>query len=375
MPLKKISALLLAAICFLFCACGGKEAEIHDSVSIWCSSELSGLADTLRLTAEEYNAQRKDGLLPVTVRCFDDEASFASAFDSIRPDFMLCSYLKAAELSERGGLTDISRDLHGTVVYSGPLEIQITNAGSSFFPIGSDTLMLLMNPSCFEHGVPKSLESLLSQAQEFSTLYSVPFLSADSYAHVFFSSMLQSGEEFHALEDKDIWNEEYKYIYNLFGEAAFSGALAADIRSGREAVENGELPCAVVFSSALVGIDPGYLISPLPDIDGASSIRWVNAYGLASVGSSDMRRESAAAFISWFNSEGRASRLALESGLVPAAASLPGWDNCPLSNSLIRVYTGYSLYLPSGGSDFIQNRDEFEIRIRQAYGILGRTLN
>ena len=108
MKINRLPLLMIAAavICALLGGCAGARAQTRDSVSVWYI-EGDALAGPLAQAASEYNGAVEDGLLGVSLRSFSDEAALSAAFESGRPDLLLCSTAKAVDLYERGVLRDV----------------------------------------------------------------------------------------------------------------------------------------------------------------------------------------------------------------------------------------------------------------------------
>ena len=79
------------------------------------------------------------------------------------------------------------------------------------------------------------------------------------------------------------------------------------------------------------------------------------------------QQRGAAAFLRWFFSGDRAAKLALSCALIPA---LPGGEGADALSSLLLSLRERTLWLPDGGSDYIQNRAAFEQDFRRAMDLL-----
>ena len=369
MKMKKyIAALLAAVLCLSLCACLDQERPRSDknALSLWYV-EGDAAAERLTALAEEYAAENE----PVLVRGFADEDSLAAAFESARPDLLLCSLQRAAELYDRGLLRDISPamgDVHPA--YTEQISRRCEGIGKGIFPIGSEVQLLYSAPGCFEDAPPDTMSGLMELAAEYGRETGLPFFSADSFSDLMYDAMLVRGEELHGLLEKDINNEAYRDVYNLFASAAYDGGLAVTRYSARELVDSGYLPCAAARSSSLVGVSADSSISLLP-ADGGGSSRLACCLCVAVTAPESRPAGRIARFMSWLTESRRLNALALDSGLVPAGVGAAPTDESGLVSALMGLYSTAELHMPDYSRDYLNNRDGLEAELRRSLEFLG----
>lgn len=362
MKLRKIAAaVLLLCLCLPLMACAA-EKNSRDAVSLWYV-EGEAAAPALAALIGEYNAGLDGELLPLSLRAFPDEESLAAAFDTARPDLLLCAHPRAMALYDRGLTRDTAPALAGNPpAFAAWLTERFSAVGRSFFPIGTEVQLLYARSGSLGREAPEDLEALLSRAGAYGLENRAPFLTADSFAALFYQSLLSQGSEFHGLESLDIRDENYKRSYNLIAAAAYNEGLEALNYPGAALVQGGYLPCALTPSSALAGAETkGFEILPLP----VSGRRLGETLGLAVTAPEGRGLRSAAAFLGWLMESGRASKLAYDSGLVPAAGERAEGDS-PLAAVLAALWDAGALHLPDPDCDYYVNRVAFEASFRAA---------
>ena len=351
--------LLLLALLLTGC---GKKDESRDSVSIWYMEADCPAA--LEKWAEEYNSQRAEGMLPVSLRAFSDEESLAAAFDAQRPDMLLCSYIKAADLSSRGLLRDIGAELESKPAYTSRLCGRLDTAGRSYFPIGFETQLLIYEPESFTAADLREPESFCRRLTELSDRGS-PVFAAESYTEILYLWLLSAGRELQCELKADLREEEFINVYNLFAELAYDGALLCDELPRTAFVSSGLIPAAAISSRQLAGADTeGLSLSCLP------VYRDCREYPADCLGFAVTLREGRSArhcgaFLSWLSENDGWAGLALESGLVPGveSAAVPQ-DNA--SELLLEMSREMREHLPYADSGYMENRNSFEADIRAA---------
>ena len=372
MKINRLPLLMIAAavICALLGGCAGARAQTRDSVSVWYI-EGDALAGSLAQAVSEYNGAVEDGLLGVSLRSFSDEAALSAAFESGRPDLLLCSTAKAVDLYERGVLRDVGAALSGGApAYPDCLSSRFDGVGRGFFPLGSSVQLLYSSASA---GLSPALdaERLFTLAAACGRDERLPFLTADSFADLVYQLMLSLGSEFHADREADLRDVNYSYVYNLLADAAYDGGLVSLGYGGAELVRSGYLSCAAVRSQSLAGLDEaGYTVSLLP-VFGGSRACLADTLGLAVTAREGRSVRSISAFLSWLFQGERSGALALESGLVPACTGGALLPDTALEERLMEIYSGYELVMPDYSGDFLKNRDGFEARFRAAVEFFG----
>lgn len=301
---------------------------------------------------------REETGLAVFVDCFPDEQTLAAALETDRPDLLFCSHVRAAHIDGIGGLAALDEALPITESLK---EIQPA-PGRVFFPIGSRLLLLLQNTALTEEKFD-NLESLLNAAAD------TPFLTADDWSMLLYTAMRAEGKEMQGLPEKDRENKSYRTLYNLLGEASFRGGLAITERDAAEYVRQGMLPCAIVRSSALAGLnDAGLRVSPMPLPKRAETAYTAELMGFAMPSGADV--EKTAIFLRWlWNGQGREA--ALDAGLAPITNPDPGAvPDSELKQLLLMLTESGSLVWPDGQEAFFKNHESCEARLREALDLL-----
>lgn len=360
-----ITALL---ICSMLCGCANNSASGKDSVSIWYLAGDS-LVPSLEGLVDSYNKSREGDALPVSLRAFGSEEELAAAFAAVPPDLLLCSHAKAIDLYERGALRDLSSLLGSELpAYSQELLTRFDGVSKSFFPLGSAVQLLYIKQGGHE-GAFKDFESLFTYAAKYGAENNAPFLTADSFSSIVYENMLSLNVEFRAAEQFDLSKSAYVDTYNTIAEAAYSGGLVSLEYSGKDLVQSGYLPAAIVSSVDLARTDlAGCELQPLPHAGSGKACLAVNI-GLAATVREGRSAGSTAAFLRWLFAEERIYALALDSGLVPSVSGALAKTDA-LSACLLDISESYSLHLPDNSSDFIQNSSEFETDFRRAINLL-----
>ena len=358
--IRKIAALLLAGLCLLLCACAS-QPESRDALSLWYPEEAP-LARLLPELAEAYNQNRSPSALPLALRCFPDEQALLDALSAAPPDLLLCSQELALPLYESGALRPLT--LTTAPEYGAMLLGRSEAVGSSFFPLGSELELLCGSAETI--GSLDNLEALFAAAAEYGAANARPFLGADALAPLLYQLMLGRGSEFHARRDLDGGSRVYRDAYNLIAEAAFQGGLDLEA-DPLSRLTDGALPCAVLSSGALVGLEEENLaFRPLPG-RAAEEALLARCWGLAVTAGAGRNLRSAGAFLGWLLEGERAASLPLKAGLVPA---LPG--EVPADTALSRLLLELRdavLHLPDGESDYVRNHRDFEARFRAALAL------
>lgn len=341
--------------------------ESRGTVSVWYV-KTDTLATGLEELCEEYNSTHPRTALPVSLRAFDSEEKLAAECEKSLPDLMLCPHGRAFDLGARSLLTDLSAELGSAVDYPMTLSSRNTAIGRSFFPIGCDVQALLINTAlCPDVDVETGyvdIGTLCRVAQDYTTASGKPFFAVDDYAALFYTALLREGEEFTAAVRRGAESENYKALYNLLAECAYSGALSQSAAPAAE-VCAGALPCAIIHTSALWRQDcEGLRLYPLPRLSAAAEAqtgaqsRLGTAHGLAVTAGGSRSTDDIAAFLDWLFSSGRDTRLALGSALVPAqSGSIATHDE--MWSALLSLADGSITALPGADAEFSMNRADF----------------
>lgn len=332
---------------------GGQKTAVG-SIRLWFAAPDCAPA----VMDELLSRCRKETGLAVFADCFPDEQTLAAALETDRPDLLFCSHIRAAHIDGIGGLAALDEALP---IPESLKEIQPT-PGRVFFPIGSRLLLLLQNTALTEEKFD-NLESLLNAAAD------TPFLTADDWSMLLYTAMRAEGKEMQGLPEKDRENKSYRTLYNLLGEVSFRGGLAITERDAAEYVRQGMLPCAIVRSSALAGVnDTGLRVSPMPLPKRAKTAYTAELMGFAMPSGADV--EKTAIFLRWlWNGQGREA--ALNAGLVPIENPDPeAVPDSELKKLLLTLTESDSLVWPDGQEAFFLNHESCEARLRKALDLL-----
>lgn len=159
---KTAAAVLLLCLCLPLMACAA-EKNSRDAVSLWYV-EGEAAAPALAALIGEYNAGLGGELLPLSLRAFPDEESLAAAFDTARPDLLLCAHPRAMALYDRGLTRDTAPALAGNPpAFAAWLTERFSAVGRSFFPIGTEVQLLYARSGSLGREAPEDLEALLSR--------------------------------------------------------------------------------------------------------------------------------------------------------------------------------------------------------------------
>ena len=374
MKLRNLLGVVLAAVIaggilyFVLFRGGGGEGGY---VTAWYV-EGSTAAEGFKAAVEDYNAGLSRSAMPVKLTGFKDENALASAFETETPDILLCTHYRAFDMHARGKLTDISAALNSRVPdYPKGTASRSAAIGKSFFPIGADVQALLVNEALCDASGFETLEALCAAARQYTEEMGEPFFTADSFAALFFTTLLREGEEFTAQAAPGARSESYIKLYNLLTEAAYDGAMTAEDEPGAAAqVYNGALPCAVVSVSQLAAKKSGFGVYPVPPLSAESGSGMLGeAVGLAVTAGGSRSNGGIAAFISWLFSGGRDIKLALQCSLVPAQSGTINTRDAHWS-ALMKLGAGEIIAMPVQESEFIENRAAFEAEFRRSMEFL-----
>lgn len=365
MELRRRTALLLSLLCLLLCACGTQTPDNQDTVMIW-GLEGDALLRPLQERIEEYNRDT-GGLLPVTLRSFPDEESLAAAFESARPDLLLCDHARAAALYESGVLQDIRAGLGETAPrYPENLSAVFEGLGRSYYPLGAAVILLYADREAANLSAYGDLESLCRCACAYGEKEKKPFFTSDDFSALFYQGMLSWQVEFHGEPERDERSEVYVTLYNLLANGTYEGGILPTDYAGRSLVQAGTLPCAAVWSNRLAGApEEGKLFAPLPGLrEQQELLAW--GHGLAVTLRPGRGSRSTVGFLRWLFSEGRADQMALDGGLVPVAEGASPAADSTLDLKLLELGRKYNLHLPDPGGDYWRHRESFESFFRAA---------
>lgn len=352
--MTKMKKLLCLLLCLFLCGCSKTETESRDSVTLWYvqGQEPKGLEKLVN----EYNANRPQGTLPVSVRSFPHEQSLAAAFEQLRPDLLVCKLHKAQQLDEAGLLQSLSVP---QVQYSDGVKAALDFEGESYFPIGMSLQLLVEAKPLFEKTQLESMEQFCTAAMDYSRAEGEPVFTADDFSLLFCNSLLAMDTEFHADIALDKSSERFRYLYNLLTQCVMEGALMSCAYRCADVLASAALPYALADSKSLVGLE-GVNVYAAPRFQ--SSLDYIaSCEGLAVTAAEGRDMKSVAAFADYVNQN--SPSLALRSGLAPAVLS-DIQPSSSLENCLLEVGAYYNPCFPAENSDYEKNRLSFEAVFR-----------
>lgn len=356
------SAAVIAAAAFLASSDGSTG---RGAVTLWCV-EGSAVTEAMKEYADEYDSMPKRAGLPVEIRTFESDEKLAEAFEINSPDILLCAHTRAFSLSERGKLTDISADMYYDPQYSQTVAGRNTSIGKSFFPIGFDIPVLVINSALCGKSSFDSLEAMLLEASEYTSETGKPFFGSDSFSELFALTLLRSGKTFGA----DFENEsgrQYVDLYNLLARAAFDGSMYTKTGDMARYVSAGALPCALVDSSSLAGGElDGVTLSDVPSpVDAVNGDTVGTAVGLAVTNGGSRSTSDIGAFISWFFEKGKCEDCARKGALAPAQTTADATTDA-LSQKLSDIAENAVVSLADPSSAYALNSEDFDILFSSA---------
>lgn len=359
---RKLLCLLGLALCLLLCACGKAPEPRQDSVTLWYAEEDPAAA-ALAALAEQYNQTMDKALLPVSLRALPGSETLPALQSGALPDLLLCSHGEAQVLAREGLLRDVGAALRDTgSAYREELLPGDEALGRSVFPLGGAVQLLCLSA---EAQAPKDLDALFAQAAAHGRETGLPCLAVDSYAPLYDQLLLQRGAAFQSLWDFERPGAEQAAAYNRIAEVAFDRGLALYEQPAAPLVQAGLLPCAVVDSTTLPGLElGGCCLLPLPGINGDTP--YVTDLRCLAVTAREGRAgRSLTAFLDWLLTVGHLDTLCQGAGLAPVHVGAAG-DNSALSGVLLDIGSSRSLYPADDDRTYRENRAAFEEQIRQA---------
>ena len=160
------SFLLLLFFCLGMTSC--RKSNPEATVQLWVSED-NPLYSSLTAAVGEYNRQIRSGdLLSVSLRSFTDEETMIAAFSSGSPDLLLCSHYRQEALEQMDLLVDIApaADMQH-VGFTEDITARFSACGHSFFPIGSNILLLLFSDSVYASDSDSSVSALFSERKTY----------------------------------------------------------------------------------------------------------------------------------------------------------------------------------------------------------------
>lgn len=343
-------------LCISLCACGSgkKEPPVTDTLTLWCTADAPITAAIGRLIAD-YN-DLPGQTMPVSLKVFSSEAAMAEAFNSMRPDLLLCTHHRAANLRQSAQLSVIPglEDALAAVMNSGFESF----FDGSFIPLGAELPLLLCAPGA--NTVPGTISELLELVSGKDGMS----LGISSWADVFAAASCRGDYEFCCELSLDRDSEFFSELYNGFAELAYGGRLCFSPRP-EELVVRGELPYAIVSSCALAELSlDNCTVGAMPDLYETDTQFMSSVWGFAVTAGAGRSAKAADAFVSWLMDGSRLGDTAVACGLLPAAAST--LRTTPLRTALFDIYRSCELYMSEGDSPFYTGREDFDREVSTA---------
>ncbi len=302
----------------LLSACGRAEAPSEpQTIKIWY---INGSPDVLGTLSFD------DGV-SADIRGFDSEEELAEAFNTIRPDIVFCSMQQAEHMFENGHLTAFPAAL-----FKGIEETSDIVSAHCFLHIGGAVELMTVDRTHAESGIA-DFDSLCAAAK------TAGFVSVSDYSRAFAALLMQDGESFMGLRNRDIRNPSFVEVYNRFAELALRGCLTKE-----------NAVCRIVSSPELSGfVFESTEIYPLAERGKPVLTEY---YGFVCTGS--------AGSIESFLSALPASRgdIALSCGLVPVTDDAAAHSD-PLSVVLLEIKSNRTLIPLTADCEWLENSTEF----------------
>ena len=359
------AAALLIFILYMKLSGGGSSQKLN----LWyVEGDVSRPA--LETLAESYNSQRSRDSYSLSLEGFETEEALASAFESRRPDLLLCSYTRAASLGSRGQLGSVERSVGD---YLPEIEDAMPFAGQSFFPLGSVVPVLVFNASMLEEsGISpdfENLESFLESAGDYREKTGSAFFSADSLSPLLSTWSSALGYQLRGEPGLDAMDEGFARCYNALASAAVEGSFLPPGENRLELTAAGLLPCVIVDSTLLSELPEGLGYTALPLPENGEAVYVPEIIGFAVTGANTYALPSVQAFGFWL-SRSFSPEAALELGLVPAVSASPSPCSGDAGTPLSRIYSNFRpvIYPPLG--EFTENREEMERVLCRALDLL-----
>lgn len=325
-------------------------------LSLWYS-ERDCPRETMEAWLSAYAQETGEEIAAVS---FADEDALAEAFETRQPTLMLCSHVRAAGIDERLGLAH----LNSLPPEPSALEDALSGLDGAFFPIGGRVTLLLTDAERIGYDFD-SFEELLRAAAEADA----PFLAAESWTELLYQTMYMHGRQMSGLIAEDSRDAVYTALYNALAEAAYEGGLA-QVFDPAEYVRQGLLPCAVVSSSALAGLEGRALRAcPLPVPEGGHEGCSGELMGFAVV-NAGRNASPAKSFLQWLAAGEHRAAMALDAGLVPLDKTEAAPDANAFDRLLTELAAGGQLRYPAPTLPYFANRIQGESELRERLDLL-----
>ena len=292
---------------------------------------------------------------------FPDEETLAEAFESRRPELLLCGHARAAGIDGRLGLARL-KELPGLPAVT---EDALRGLEGAFCPIGGRVPLLVSRAEAADLDFA-SFEALLHAAAEADA----PFLAAESWSELLFQAMSSRGREMSGRPDEDSRDAVYCELYNALAEAAWAGGLTL-VPDAAEYVRRGLVPCAVVSSTALAGAGEAELrAAPLPVPEGGREGCCGELMGFALV-ETGKHASAIRGFLRWLTEGERAAETALSLGLVPLTPEAGEAERGETERLLLSLAEEGALRWPPASLSYFANREACEAALLERLDLLG----
>lgn len=307
-----VIVLLIMSLCLSGCTGTSTKAQEKESVELWfVADEIS------RKEADALTKQYNDDITLSLVRFASRQEMFRAMEDSM-PELLICDELQAESLAKE------KKELGWDVPVMVCDTKQLQAAG---FEMKFD-----------------SLEEFFSLADAYASKTEKPFFALDEAALLIGSAMSSIDKSFHADINADRSDEDFCRVYNMLAEAAFYGSMYAQ-GGAADALNNGEVPCAVLRLSQLPEVIPdGWRIETIPPLEGGKTTVPGVRYCLVLTGNAG---QSAADFMS---------------GFVSAGAGLQSFEDKsePYGSFREKLIESGALLELSREGELMKNRDSFD---------------
>lgn len=328
---------------------------VHGSLTLWYS-EQDCPRPVMEALLADYRAETRR---LVNAKAFPNETALGEAFESGKPDLLLCSHVRAYDLDRREHLA-----APGELppIPASAAEVLPESPGC-YWPVGARVPLLLRSAEALPEP-PESLEALLRMAGEAGE----PIFTATSWSALFQAEMVSLGKEVHGETETDRAEKAYTDFYNALAAAVFAGGVGETAEPVR-CVRQGLLRCALVPSTALAGLTGEELLAtPLPPAEKGEPVCSAELLGFAFLSDEENAGE-ARDFLTWLAVGNRNAELALKAGLVPLTAP-EGEPETELEALLCELSAGDSLRYLDPDSDYCRNRGALESRLREGLDLL-----
>ena len=344
---------------------GGRQEQL----SLWYAEEPVP-SSAMEELAVRYSSQHGGEDCRLVLRSFSSEAELATAFESERPDLLLCSYTRAASLGSRGLLDSVEL---ADSDYLPAIEEALPFAGRSFFPLGSQSPILVYNTAMLEEaGISPefdSFEDFMEKAGEYKNKKHLPFFSAESLLPLLSSCCGSLGYRIVGELKKDGLSEDFSAIYNSLALAALDGSFLPPGEDRLDLASAGLLPLVVLDAPRTGSLPEGLSYAPLPLPQGGRQVYVPDILGFAVTGANSYALPQARDFALWLR-DSFSQKDILAMGLIPATSLSETEASSELEGILVESWQEAEALLYPPLSDFTENRRDMEEALCHALDLL-----